>query len=424
MIIPTKSLLDHRIVQLEQAVDAGDTGALDDFWKAVTAEGAPLMEPIEGDETRTLVTFLWRDPGDTDNVLVLFYSAPTHEASLAEYQMERLPGTDLWYKTYLLPSDLRTTYLFSVNDSLVPFASYTDVLARIPSCRTDPLNPLDYTIFGNPNEFRVSVLELPQAPRQPWGIARRGVPKGKNHMHLIESKILQTQQHVSVYLPPGYRTDGEAYDVLVLFDGWAYFNFAATPTVLDNLLYAGRIPPFVLVMHTNMDQAVRARELPCHEPFGDFLAQEMMPFLHENYHITSDPAKTIVGGSCFGGLAAAFVAFRRPEIFGNVISQSGSFWWPEKETPETEMEWLTDQFEQSPKLPIRFAMEVGSLEAAIVEFDQLKTNRRLRDVLLSKGYEVDYAEYSGGHDMICWRGSLVNRLLALAGTKKPLPTSK
>ena len=180
--------------------------------------------------------------------------------------------------------------------------------------------------------------------------------------------------------------------------------------------------PFVLVMHSNLDQAARARELPCHEPFCDFLAQELMPWLHENFNVTSDPAKTIVGGSCFGGLAAAFVAFRMPDTFGNVISQSGSFWWPETSSDD-EMEWLTQQYADSPKLPIRFSMEVGSLERAIVEFDQLKTNRNLRDVLRSKGYEVDYSEYTGGHDIICWRGTLVDRLLALAG-KKTIPAAR
>ncbi|SCE78246.1 enterochelin esterase [Micromonospora mirobrigensis] len=414
MIVPTRSHTDQRIVQLAAAVEAGDDTALETFWKTVAADGAPLMEPMPDDESKTLVTFLWRDPGDTRNVLVLFYSAPTQNG-FDEILMERLPGTDLWFKTYVLPSDLRTTYLLSVNDSLEPYGTYAEVLARIPGYRPDPLNPREVTIL---DDLVVSVLELPQAPKQPWNIARRGVPKGRNHMHLLDSEILGTQHHLTVHTPPGYDPESaEEYPLFVLFDGWAYFNFAATPTVLDNLLYAKRIPPFVLVMHSNTDQAVRARELTCHEPFADFLARELIPFLRENYRVTDDPAQTYVGGSCFGGLAAAYVAYKLPGIFGNVISQSGSFWWPERETPETEMEWLTRQFAQSPKLPIRFSMEVGSLEAAIVEFDQLATNRKLRDVLLEKGYEVDYSEYSGGHDMITWRGTLVNRLLALAARK-------
>src|SRR5207237_8544572 len=123
---------------------------------------------------------------------------------------EHLAMTDLLYKTYVLPAYLRTTYLLSVNDSLVPFESYDDVMARIPTYRTDPLNPQAFTLFGNPHEYKVSILELPKAPPQPWSIAQRGVPKGKTRMHLLDSHILQTKQHITVYTPPGYQTTGEA----------------------------------------------------------------------------------------------------------------------------------------------------------------------------------------------------------------------
>ena len=39
----------------------------------------------------------------------------------------------------------------------------------------------------------------------------------------------------------------------------------------------------------------------------------------------------------------------------------------------------------------------------------------MRTVLRAKGYAVHYAEYSGGHDYLCWRGTLVDALIALRG---------
>ena len=47
----------------------------------------------------------------------------------------------------------------------------------------------------------------------------------------------------------------------------------------------------------------------------------------------------------------------------------------------------------------------------------LASNRRLRDALREKGNEVVYAEYTGGHDYVCWRGSLADGLMALAHTR-------
>ncbi|MFC7220910.1 enterochelin esterase [Streptomyces polyrhachis] len=416
MFAPERSLVSPRLTQVVKAVEAGDGDAVDELWHEVAESGGPLMEQVGDDDSRTLVTFLWRDPGDTHNVLVLFYSAP--DGDPGDTRMSRVPSTDIWYVSYFLPSHLRTTYLLSVNDPLKPFASYADMISRVPSYRHDPLNPRQHSILGQGVGLTVSVLELPEAPKQPWNIPRRGVPKGETHMHTMESSILRTQHHVSVYTPPGYRTDGEPYNVFLLFDGWAYYNFAAVTTLLDNLLHVGRIPPYVLVMHSNADQETRARELTCHQPFVDFLNHELMPWVDENYHIASDPARTVVGGSCFGGLAAVYAAFTTPERFGNVISQSGSFWWPEKGTPDIEDEWLTRQFERNPRLPIRFSLEIGSLERAIVDYDPMTAHQTFRDVLRDKGYEVDYSEYMGGHDLICWRGSMVDRLLAFHSDPK------
>lgn len=48
------------------------------------------------------------------------------------------------------------------------------------------------------------------------------------------------------------------------------------------------------------------------------------------YHVTSNRRSIIVGGSSLGGLAAAYCGLRRPDIFGNILSQSGSFWWQPK----------------------------------------------------------------------------------------------
>lgn len=57
--------------------------------------------------------------------------------------------------------------------------------------------------------------------------------------------------------------------------------------------------------------------------------------------MTDDPAQTIVGGGSYGGLAATFAAFQHPELFGNVLSMSGSYWWTPPD--ESEHEWLTRQ---------------------------------------------------------------------------------
>jgi enterochelin esterase family protein len=124
---------------------------------------------------------------------------------------------------------------------------------------------------------------------------------------------------------------------------------------------------------------------------------------------------------------AAYCGLRHSELFGNVLSQSGSFWyhagWPETPaTYATERGWLARQFATTPTLPLRFYLEVGRFENAS---SMLASNRWLRDVLLAKGYPVTYQEFDGGHHYISWRGSLADGLIALMGSQawQPAPSS-
>src|SRR5439155_713104 len=80
---------------------------------------------------------------------------------------------------------------------------------------------------------------------------------------------------------------------------------------------------------------------------------------------------------------SAYMALRHSEVFGNVLSQSGAFWWaPDHhggicgaKCPEsggrsedrfmdgsTEGNWMAKQFVVSPKLPVRFYLDAGTFE--------------------------------------------------------------
>jgi enterochelin esterase family protein len=189
-----------------------------------------------------------------------------------------------------------------------------------------------------------------------------------------------------------------------------------TPVILDNLIAQNRIAPMVAIVLANVTTTSRSDELPCNPRFADFLASEVVPWVRQNYNVTTDPSRIIVAGSSLGGLAATYAGFRHPEAFGNVLSQSGSFWWNPK--GDDKGEWLTRQFEISPKLPVRFYLDVGLMEGAKSrpnDSSMLTVNRRMRDVLRAKGYQLFYQEFNGGHEYVNWRGTLADGLLFLAG---------
>ena len=278
-----------------------------------------------------------------------------------------------------------------------------------PFCRRDTLNPHK---FGNR-----SLAELPGAPPQPWIRVQSDVPKGSLKQEKFSSAILKEERTVSIYTPAGYDPQGGPYGLVVLFDGEAYSSDVPTPTILDNLVASKKIHPLVALLVDSGE--THDRDLQCSAQFADFLAKELLPWARQRYRLSPDPKQTIVGGSSYGGLSAAYCAFRHPEVFGNVLSQSGSFgyypgWDSGNSTDSSPFGWLIRQFVTTRKLPIRFYLEAGLFETAHPA-SILAENRRMRDVLEAKDYTIVYSEFAGGHEYLNWRGSLADGLIALAG---------
>jgi enterochelin esterase-like enzyme len=79
---------------------------------------------------------------------------------------------------------------------------------------------------------------------------------------------------------------------------------------------------------------------------------------------------------------------------------------------------LTKQLAASPKLTLRFYLEVGLMEGYPQQID---SNRRVRDALISGGYAPGYFEYDGGHSFLNWSGGTANGLRFLLGNRDRNP---
>jgi enterochelin esterase-like enzyme len=411
-----------RIDALRKQVVAGNAD-LEAFWKQVAAEGTPLVESINKDPQHQLVTFLWRGNSETRNVFPVGSFKIGGRYPL-DYVFHQIPHTDVWYLTVRLPTGARFTYGLSVNDPLV-FNGFQP--ERFATTQVDPLNPHRWGCAPDATRYDCqSMAEIKGAVPQPWIVKNSSIAAGTVEKQKIHSELLKNDHDLSIYLPVGYEANAAPYDLLVIFDESAYLTKVPTPVILGNLIAAAKIPPTVAVLIANPSQASRTEELTPNPTFAEFLAKELIPWIHARYNVTNDPGRIVVAGSSLGGLAATYAAYRHPEVFGNVLCQSGSFWWapdhsgaiPEGVTTETG--GMAKQFIVSPKLPLRFYIDAGAFE-----FDSngtgggiLETSRNMRDVLLAKGYEVHYQQFVGGHDYLSWRGTFADGLIDLLGTMK------
>jgi enterochelin esterase family protein len=378
-----------RLAAVARELRAGRPEAVQTLWDDMRG-GAPLIEVVDGEPDRRWITFLWRGQASTESVDLLG-DIPTMDTT--KWKFKRLDATDVWLKTEKIRSDARFGYRIRENGG---------------AFQLDPLNPREYA--GR------SVVELDDAPEQRWFRPRPGVPQGSLETFTLTSRILNEPRVLRVYHPPA----GRPRNVLVVFDGESYGareSVVPTPTILDNLLAEGDLEPTLAVFVDS--QKTRERDLTCSPAFADFVALELLPWIRRRLDVRVGASHTVVAGSSYGGLAAAFVALRHPSAVGNVVSQSGTFtffpgWSSSPTDYAIDSGWLTQQFVLAPRRGTRFYLEVGRFEGGPI-YDLVRENRRLRDVLRARGYRVVYHEFTGGHDYLTWRDSLADGLLALVG---------
>jgi len=389
-----------RLATLRAALARGDEAALSRFWHELEEAGTPLIEAIPEDDGGAVVTFVYRAASDVRLVEV---ACPLAGRGRLNEPMTRLPGSDLWLKSYRVRRGLRTEYWF--------------VPDGVP--QPDPRNPRMLVFPPDEDAFwdktvPESWFEVP--PATPSWLDGHADPAGRVERVRLRSRVLGNERPITIYATPGYDAARDGAPLVLLFDRWVYAHVLPTFAMLDRLVAGGAIPPLLLVLVGHPHDGARHAELSCHAPFADFLARELLPWAAQQYGVRPHPATTAVGGMSAGGLAAADAGLRYPDLFGNILAQSGAFSW--KPDEDLEYEWPARQFVASPRLPLRWYLSAGSLETRATDGARpslLLANRHLRDVLRAKGYPVHYAEFDGGHDFVWQLPCLADGLRILLG---------
>ncbi|MFP4540968.1 MAG: alpha/beta hydrolase-fold protein [Opitutales bacterium] len=232
----------------------------------------------------------------------------------------------------------------------------------------------------------------------------------REQTHRFHSSVLGNERPLWIRRSPGTHLP-----LLILLDGEVYREEMDVFSCLEELEEAGRIPPPLAVLVSRHSPARRWVECPCHPPFAAFIRDELLPWLESRFDLASDPARRIIGGASYTGLAAAYAALENGGRLGRVLSQSGAFW--------AEDGAFLHLLEERPAAPLRFHLEVGNAETqaplehrpdVVQKESQLAVNRRLRDLLQRKGYAVDYREIAEGtHHPNSWRSALPTLLAAV-----------
>jgi predicted alpha/beta superfamily hydrolase len=227
-----------------------------------------------------------------------------------------------------------------------------------------------------------------------------------------------TPRNILVYLPPNYETESRDYPVLYMHDGQNIFD--------DITAYAGEWGV------DESAQSLAARGLPCivvgvpnggearldeYGPWEDerlkqhlatgqggraleylaFLLGNVKPLVDSSFRTSRLRSQTGISGSSMGGLVSLWAALEARETFGFCAALSSSFWLGGK---------LEEFVAARVSSELRIYLDVGAKESNVKAQANLylKSNRKMRDLLESQGYDLVYLEDPNGlHNEADWR---------------------
>ena len=281
----------------------------------------------------------------------------------------------------------------------------------IPIPRKDGAQPYKLLSGTLDSGFR----EDPLAQNVAWdGIDRKTVGEFNAIAHAGEAPLAKGRitrwpnvsspagaRDVFTYFPPRYD-DGSCarVPVMLVHDGNESLTRGDFASVVDaQIVLFPELAQPVLVFVALPSQDIRLDEYTFNtqtatgSAYVGFLASDLLPRVRSSFHVCAAQAATGIAGASLGGLISVYAAFEKPQVFGFVGSQSGSFFW--------DNESLVLRAQQTPKIPVRFYLDHGCPN------DNCDSNRDMNAALAAKNYDVMHVEDPGAqHDWSFWKNRL------------------
>jgi enterochelin esterase-like enzyme len=209
--------------------------------------------------------------------------------------------------------------------------------------------------------------------------------QGRVQDMIFESSSLGENRGITVYYPPNYSIN-QTYPVIYLADGVSVWEFAGR---VEQLILDGDVAPMLLVgVHSGIYRAEeylpawRSARFAQHEIF---FTQEVRLWAEEALGASTEASQRAVYGHSNGGVFAAAMALRHPDIYGIAFPFSAGM-NPIDSFPEAEID---------PDLRLYFT--AGTLESGF-----FNNTRQLSEIFAEAGAEAIFSERVAGHESYMW----------------------
>ncbi len=180
-----------------------------------------------------------------------------------------------------------------------------------------------------------SAIEIPAHDEAFYTIQQ--VPHGQLREIFFHSPSTQSERRAFVYTPPGYdQNPDRRYPVLYLQHGWGeneygWGNQGRAPVIMDNLIAAGEVEPFIIVMTYGMTNHIRFGGMSEFriEDFETVLVDELIPYVDAHFRTMADQPHRAMAGLSMGGMETKQITLRNLDVFSHIGLFSGGSISPE-----------------------------------------------------------------------------------------------
>ncbi|MEO1260101.1 MAG: alpha/beta hydrolase-fold protein [Bacteroidota bacterium] len=166
------------------------------------------------------------------------------------------------------------------------------------------------------------------------------LPKIKIISHEVESPPLGRERRIAVMLPHDYDQGRKRYPVLYLQDGQNLLQHRSpfgnwhVDQRMGKLAAEGKGGLIVVAIDHAEEERIREFSPPEVTKFGAsygrqyarFMAEELKPYVDQNFRTRPDRQNTAIGGSSMGGLISIYSGLIYPEVYGKMMVFSPSLW--------------------------------------------------------------------------------------------------
>ncbi len=241
----------------------------------------------------------------------------------------------------------------------------------------------------------------------------KDVPHGSITMEYYKSDITGRMRNCWVYTPPAYSRDIEKrYPVLYMNHGGgsestSWFWQARMNFILDNLLSEGKIEEMIVVCNSDFAYTEDEDGKLVPADAAKVLAKDCVSFIDSKYRTIADRRSRAVAGLSLGGGLSRQMAHNFPEIFANV----GVFSSGEGFLISGSVQGRTFDYSELFKTPEHYNGLFDVTMVAVGQQDiRIEYTKPQVEELISKGYNIVYRDYPGGHEFKVWRNTLLDFL--------------